>query len=315
MKTKTIVIILSCLLVLALALGITGAVKLGGEDTTAENNRLIGILVTTEYLDLFDNDRYLEENLPELMSGETPDTGEYAGRLWGELIDRIEYGDDGTPIYSKEYVFPDNDGIFCYAAEVEESYTVTGGEGVSEPRLNINSTDDGEDLSYQCVVSVNANIPAEMELYFNPVYQTKDGRVFAVSGDAFMYSGGPEGEVYTITLSEEYTVTENGKKTTDRFSIAVATDYVYPAKTVSVIQMDGASAILSREEYTLDSLPEAISPVSGAEYIIVESRGTDALGQPVTNRAMYQPEDIIAKVFAAREDGICTPVSMDINWE
>lgn len=316
MKTKSIIIILACVLAAAFALGAMGFVRLGGEEPAGGGDRLIGILVTTEYLDLFDNEAYIEENIHEFMSGSAPDTSEYQGRLYAQLADRTDYDDDGAPIHSKEYVFPDSDGVFCYAAKIDdgtgEPYTTTGGDGVSDVKLNINCTENGKDLKYEGVVSVNAN--AQTVLCFNPVYQTAEGEVYAVSGDSFEYTGGDEGDVYGITLDEKYTVTENGSEITDSFTISVQTRYTYPAQTVSIIQMDADSAILSRNEYALNELPEALEPDSSTEYIIVESHSADRQRRTVVDRKIYRPADFEIEVYADRGDGICIPRSVALRW-
>ncbi len=318
MKTKSIIIFFVCVLAAAFALGASGVVRLGGNEQPQGQDRLIGMLITTEYLDLFDDEAYFDDNMQQLVSGITPDTSAYEGRLYGQLVDSTDYEDDGTPIYSKEYAFPDSDGIFCYASRIDdgfgEPYITTGGDGVADSHLYINSSDDGEEMKYECVVCVDAN--TQTDLYFNPVYQTGDGQIYAVSGDSFSYSGGAEGDVYGITLSEDYTVTESGTTTTDCFVISVQTRYVYPAESVSIFRMDKDSGVLSRDDYTLDTLPESIRPSdrAGTEYIIVESGSVDAQGNPVIDRKLYQPSSLCIKVYVPREDGICVPETIQLEW-
>ena len=317
MKTKSIIIIFACVLAAAFALGAAGVISLGGDEQPKGSDRLIGILVTTEYLDLFDDEAYFEENMQQIMSGGNPDASDYQERLYGQLIDRTDYAEDGTPIHSKEYAFSDVDGIFCYAAKIDngagEPYTTTGGEGAADAHLYINTTDDGEDVRYECTLCVNAD--SQTDLYFNPVYRTADGKIYAVSGDSFAYNGGPEGDVYGVTYDEKYTVTENGKENTDSFAIAVQTRYVYPAGSVSIIQMDADSAILARDEYTLSDLPEAVTPASSTQYIVVESHSTDPQGNFVTDREIYQPSNIEADIFIDRGDGLCVPQTVRIEWQ
>jgi len=239
------------------------------------------------------------------------------GRLYGQLADRTDYADDGTPIYSKEYVFDDIDGIFCYASTMDdgtgEPYITTGGDGVTASHVYLNSSDDGKDVSYECTVSVDAL--RRTTLYFNPVYRTADGSIYAVGGDAFEYAGGSEGDVYGVTLDEEYTVTENGKESVQSFSIAVQTRYAYPAQTVHLVQMDADRAVLSEALLDPENMPETFRPESAAEYIIIESHGVNEHGKPVVKRTLCQREDLTAEVFRASDNGICVPVTFQLEWQ
>ena len=59
MKNKIGIIILACVLVVSFVLGVTGAVTFAKDESTdnadgASKDRLIGVFITTEYLDLFD---------------------------------------------------------------------------------------------------------------------------------------------------------------------------------------------------------------------------------------------------------------------
>ena len=67
MKNKIGIIILACVLVVSFVLGVTGAVTFAKDESTdnadgASKDRLIGVFITTEYLDLFDFDSYFQDN-------------------------------------------------------------------------------------------------------------------------------------------------------------------------------------------------------------------------------------------------------------
>lgn len=72
MKTKNILMIFVCTVLAAFVLRAAGVMHLA--DTSAEEvvsaDRLIGVLITREYLDLFDGEQFLNDNIGRLANGE-----------------------------------------------------------------------------------------------------------------------------------------------------------------------------------------------------------------------------------------------------
>ena len=66
---------LSILLSLCLALALGGCSMLREEAAPAEEDRLVGIYVTPEYIDTFDFEAYFEDNASQLLSGGGADDG------------------------------------------------------------------------------------------------------------------------------------------------------------------------------------------------------------------------------------------------
>ena len=58
MKNKNMIIIIACIVLTAFALGATGTISLvsASETGSASSDKLIGVLITREYLDLFDSE-------------------------------------------------------------------------------------------------------------------------------------------------------------------------------------------------------------------------------------------------------------------
>ena len=121
------------ILVLAMTMFLTGcqlAVETVNEQGMRDPDRLVGVVVTTEYLDLFDMEGYLEDNLGSIMAGKNPDQSDYQGRVYAQ--EEVEYTDsqDGVPCYTTYYNFDHVDGIalLYYTAH---TYT-EGGELLAE---------------------------------------------------------------------------------------------------------------------------------------------------------------------------------------
>ena len=73
--------------------------------------RLIGVFLTTESLDLFDFDSYLKDNISDFSGGEIKldgNTDKYQGRLYAELRQKtLTNTETGEKLTTEEYVFPD----------------------------------------------------------------------------------------------------------------------------------------------------------------------------------------------------------------
>lgn len=90
MKNKLGIIILACVLVAAFILGATGAVTFAKDEPTensdsASKDRLIGVFITTEHLDLFDFESYFQDNANKVLSGgeiSSSDSAPFQGRLY-----------------------------------------------------------------------------------------------------------------------------------------------------------------------------------------------------------------------------------------
>ena len=110
----------------------------------------------------------------------------------------------------------------------------------------------------------------------NPVYQSSDGRVYAVSGSGLMLDGNHgEGMFYSQTLEETTTITENQKSKSSQTSVKISFAIMYPPKKVVVLQMDDENNIISKAEYQPGKLPDTIKPDRNTAYIMVENHKQD----------------------------------------
>jgi hypothetical protein len=118
-NTKIVAICLAALL-----LSMLPGCQLAREDagTNASEDRLIGVFLTTEYLDLFDFEGYLNDNIGSLSGGDIKldgTTEEYQGKLYAELSPRtLTNTETGEEVVTKEYVFPGFEGITYFSARV-----------------------------------------------------------------------------------------------------------------------------------------------------------------------------------------------------
>ena len=319
---KRNIIIIICILVLLFVAGLCGF-TLAQPDASenAQNDRLIGVLITTEYLDLFDVERYLNDNIRK-KDGEditiSDDSSKYQGRLYATLKYRsLTSKDSGEVVTTKEYVFGEVKGFsyFYYTiTDGDETYnTASGNEAISDGQTNISVTDEGESVTLDGTIYVAA-ASGNVTYYMNPVYQSADGRVYAMNGSGISFDGDSEGVAGSQTMDATTTVMENGEKNTYSISVKTTISVMNPPRRVSVLQFDSDDAILSRDEYLPGSLPETITPKQGCSYIILETIKTSPKQGETVFRTLYQREDETLESFYLRDDGVCVKQSTALKW-
>lgn len=319
-KIRIAVICLAAFLLIILS-GWQLALEDMGEE--ASEDRLIGVLLTTEYLDLFDFDSYVKENISGFPGGEMhidENTGKYQGRLYAELrqntLTNTETGEEYT---TKKYVFPGIDGIAYYSAWVPakaehvDYYASVSDDAVNDGHISVNSSDQGDSITMEGTVYVTPMYGGRF--YFNPIYQSRDGRVYTIAG-RFLATERPygEGELFSQTMNATYTTTENGESRTDSISIKLSISMMNAPEKIAVVQMDKESSLVSRIEYTPGEMPDVIVPEKGTEYFIVETRKSGGRDGNTISRKLYGRDAESLEAFFCREDGICLKQRVKIDW-
>ncbi|MDR1541576.1 MAG: hypothetical protein LBU32_27010 [Clostridiales bacterium] len=317
MKLNKMMAIASCaLLACSLSscrLALENAEAIPGED------KLIGVYITTEYLDLFDWQSYLSENRNDLDGGEIPSDGiqkKYEGKLYAQIKPKIKTSDAGVTKETNEYVFPGSPGFGFFATtqviDGHLTHVVEGDPAFSDVNITSSHSDDKSSELLECTIYVSQ--AERLGPYFaNPVYQSGDGQVYLTSGDGITASfegSGNDDAGMTKTIDWEYEVNENGKSKSESVSIKIHfRSAVAPEKT-AVLQMDGASDVISRLEFLSSALPESIALEKDAAYIVVESISP---GSEIS-RDIYGTDDESIYAFILREDGILVKKGIQANW-
>lgn len=318
---KRNIIIAACILVLAFLFGLTGF-TLAHPDAgkITERDRLVGVFVTTDYLDLFDFDNYIRDNISSI-SGEIKtdgDTSGYQGRLYATLVDRsITNEETGEKFSSPDYVFEGINGIpyfiYSYSNEAGSYNGTSGNEAIADGHASISVTDEGEDYKLDGTIYI-APTTDLFTFYINPVYQTADGRIYATSGSGMSFERGGKGIICSQMLDETTTITKNGKASTYSISIKISVGEMSRPQRISLVQFDPDGLILSREEYLPGTLPKSISPEPECSYIILETYTVSPDAAETVTRYLYQSGDETLESFFCREDGICIKQYSALNW-
>ena len=317
MKTKKLLTLFTSILAAAFLLGFFSPVKAGtasGEEQT-KNDRLIGALITTEYLDLFDTEGYFNDNANKLLSGGTlsPEESEqYQGRLYAVLQNKPFTDEETGEVTSiQEYVFEGTEGFAFYVAvyaDEEGSYVGSNSdEAISDGQTAVNVADEGNTVTLSGTVYASLNGPASF--YINPIYQTASGEVYAVSGNG-MSSDTQEGISFSTTLSEKQTYTSKGETTESGSSVTVTIQYMDPPKTIRIMQFSAEGELLLSSAYESADVPKKLTVEAGAAYIVVETckNGGESTWE------LFQKGDETLRTFRSREDGIIVQTQTQISW-
>lgn len=329
MKNKIGIIILACVLVVSFILGVTGAVTFAKDEATdnsdgASRDRLIGVFITTEYLDLFDFESYFQDNADKVLSGgeiSSSDSAPYQGKLYATLAeDPYTNPETGETVMTKEYVFDGIEGIAYFSAwytdESGMQYWGTGGDdAISDAHIGFHATDAGDSIDMKGTIYVSTSKGSNV-FYYNPVYQTATGEVYLMSGQSMSHGGElSAGMSGSHALKEEQTVTIDGKSETVSSSIEVSTCFMDTPISTSVLQFDEDGNIVSGEDYAAGDLPFKITTSSDTEYIIVETHMKSGGGRETVTRELFQPDNESLFAFSCREDGICIKQYCSIAWD
>lgn len=329
MKNKIGMIILACVLAVSFVLGATGAVTFATDEPTdntgnASKDRLIGVFITTEYLDLFDSERYVKDNTDKVLSGGeigSSDRARYQGRLYAKLVDE-PYTDPetGETATTKKFVFDGIEGISYFAARyTDESGTQYLGAGdddaISDAHTGLHYTDAGDGIDMKGTIYVSVSKGSDV-FYCNPVYQTAAGEVYLVSGQGVSYGGElSAGMSGSQALKEEQTVTIDGKSETVSSSIEVSICFMDTPIGTSILQFDRDGSIVAREDHAAGALPAEITASPDTEYIIAETHMSSADGKETVTRELFRQDDETLYAFSCREDGICIKQYCSIAWD
>ena len=312
MKNKIAIIILACVLVISFILGVTGVVTFaknesngssdGAISNSAINDRLIGVFISTEQLDLLDSESYFQNQ----------------GKIYAVLADDTYTNPEtGETVKSNKYVFEGIEGIAYFSAIYtdEESgvqyWKTVGDDTVSDAHTNI-----GNNIEIKGTIYVSASKGPHV-FYYNPVYQTSNGEVYLASIQDMNNDGEPSAGIsgnHTIKEKQTVNINTDGKSKTISSSIEVSICFMDTPIGTSVLQFDKDGNIVAKDDYVAGELPSKITTSSDTEYIIVETHTKSKDGKDTVTQELFQHDDKKLFAFSCREDGICLKQYCSIVW-
>lgn len=209
---------LSIALILALALVLSGCSMLREDGAPAQEDRLVGIYITPEYVDTFDLEAYFEDNASSLINGggeiSREDSAKYSQRIYatdnGGREGHIEFPMWGIPLISARY---EEDGSI---------YLVTG-QGMSSNGMGTMTFTLSEDSD------AYGDVPAwgmSIELDITATYPTERVAVLLYGADGSLmsrteYAPGEVPETIAagdaaFAVVEDYTMDDSGEAVVER---------------------------------------------------------------------------------------------------
>lgn len=292
-----------------------------------EKDKLIGVYVTTEYVDTFDFERYMEENIGDIMNGEEvviedDEQNAYQNRIYATIVEDVSTDEvSGETIIHQSYKFEELKGMGYYAPvmyeeEARNAYVaIESDAGICDAESHITGTDAGDMVELKGTIYLCPNEEDGVEIYYNPVYQCADGRVYLVSGSGMSFSVGGEGVSMSHKVEDKVTVNEDGEEKTYVNSVEIKVETTYEPTKIQVLQMDASGNKLGCQEYKPGKLPEEITPLADTEYLIIETYKTDATGESIVTRKMVGREETFIQTLYVGEKNVCLQDWTDIKWE
>ena len=297
---------------------------------------LIGVLITTEYLDLFDMEAWLNDNINDLAKGgETVidgDTSQYQGRIYAERTEEIWYGNDGEAHRNVSYKFPEEINGYALIAPMIESenyepYVSTINDAIfADTKTHIKVTDYGTAVELTSTIYYDPlAIPKEsitelhedgsetlgnhVAFYHNPVYQTPEGDVYVTSGSGTAHSVGPGvgwyGQQGSHMLSQKQSTNIDGESQLLESYVEITMHAVRCAEKIVINEMSGDNQVLRTAEYSHEDFPRELTVDSDTAYVIVETHSLDENDELLVSRQICTAdnEDESFTVYVPLENG------------
>lgn len=255
--------------------------------TDGNSDRLIGAFITSEYLDLYDMEGYLNDHASSLAGNSSITVGKDS-RYEGKLVAAVDKeGADSSSEWKVSFGNINGEYILMPVTEDENGNTSVGNlcsDGACESYLNYAVTDDGEEQDISVTI-YQQSVKGQQTYYVNPVYQAEDGTIYAMTGNGYADSmSSEEGNTIAATLTGESTMVENGKTKKDTCKVSVQFTNMYkPVRTI-IYQMDAANKILKQVAYNPSQVPDTLKVESGTAYILEEIRKENPSGEMITDR-------------------------------
>jgi hypothetical protein len=242
------------------------------------------------------------------------------------------YNNPSGRIYAERdeftFTFPGVEGIPFFVGTVEEERgdeSVRGsstiifsdiGPGIVSDRIHVHTSDDVVSRTLSGTLNVNPRLMNHVYA-FNPVFQTSDGKIYIGSGGSSVSAAHEgwrdEGRIQSLRMEESRTVTENGVSHTESTSVELWIAAMHPPERIVILQMDADHNIIYRSEYLPNEVPDALTPLPEAAYLIVETHRNGAANPPII-RALYGKSDGAVETFYERENGVVNRRFTQVEW-
>lgn len=290
---KTILAALAALMILTMLGGCQLAVS--NEEMNAEADRLCGVFVTLDYLDISFEDQELE--IPANWNGDPSSIVFPEGRIYAtrneEENGHIDYTFDGIEGFRLFSVNTDSpDGLGSYSASYGDDALQDGLIEISDEEVSLSGT-------------IYFDVHSSCSVFPNPVYQTPDGQVYMTSGTGISFGGDQtEGSGGSTSLSATMTETIDGVETSHTTEVEIKVEALNTNKKVILKQMDSDDKIIEQTEITQDQIPESIAVHKSTAYMIMEEHCIDHENKASVKRTLVRTDEEFLGASFTGDNGI-----------
>lgn len=272
--------------------------QISGEDT------LVGVFVTTEYVDTVDWDTMdvgalVDGKLISSSDGKIPGSfDEENGQFVFEGLEGFSLGSiaiknqenpedfyqcsiasDCFDMVRQDYmdqVYSCSGSLYYDITRVGSEYRVYQDTSYKKeyPNADVDHiVDEDGSESYEVLIDGEA-----LTFYTNPVYETEQGQIYLAAGQGMRVSGTGVKETEaqcSMTVSETAATTEHGERSETVNTIKVTYSGKAPVQSVTFSLCSGSGKVLEKESYQADAIPDSIRWKDGTAYILVSLQKTD----------------------------------------
>lgn len=254
-------------------------------------DKLVGVFVTEEYLDLYDFEAFAAENSNKLVEGESlVFDSEYEGKVFAT----------GSKENPSDIRFEDYDGVLFIDASYEKDGERYSSVGCSSQISQIHISVDDKGRSIEGTVFVKDK--PIIEVMMNPVYETESGEIYLMSGSGMSMDNEYGSSSMSMFLSESRTVREGSEETEESFKVKVNFEGALDVDHYVLKQMNENDDQLIGQLIYQDDIPESIEVMDDAAYMILEKRGVDHEGESFVERTMINEEESFNVFFFGESD-------------
>lgn len=287
-----------------------------------EQDKLIGIFITEEPLDQFDDDAYLKEHTRKLMRTSENIAGSYGYEMpFSATINRhnskdvsdwtVEFeGVKGHRFFAPTWT--DKDGFNC-------QYTYSS-DSICDSNINVMDIDQGRETELSATLYTTPKDNVKNYIYYlNRVYQTADGEIYTLPGSGVnIDTEHDEGELISVHIDDTTEYWDNQQKQEDKTSVTFKFAVMYEPVKITLCQMNKENKIIKQEALTPGKLPETLHTEKDAAYLLVQTEKRVPCKKTVFTRKLYEYEDYdngtLLETYYEQDNGVIAKQHTEIVW-
>ena len=240
----------------------------------------------------------------------------FDGRRYAtENGDDYDFGVPGVPMFvTITDILPGEPG---YVENDDFNHVIGAAVGDEAVGSGMNVKVDDNGSSYETSGEIALDALGQVELYECYVYRTSAGDYYAECTQAngtnvcYRTPGANLNQTRTISTERSSDWSVNGKAQGRSIKVSVSFAAYTAAESVDFVWMDDDKNVLLREEYTADTLPEALAAPEHAALLVTAMQSVDG----TTERTLCTQDDLFARAYVpSMLSGLLRVVDVSLDW-